>query len=348
MDTLRKISLWLCGILLGPFVLLGVAALAFTQTIGNPEYLKQTLAEATIYEAIGKQIRVQSSKEISAKDEARVNKALAAATTSQNMQQVTEGSIDQVFKFLNGERQAEELSIDITPITKKLNGELGKQIEEQLDIEIKKCKKLQRSGAAVDCSELQVQKKDVDKLVDEAFGKDGVLADGNLTLGDIEQLSGNEKNPQNPSLADTLQLLASLYQLARIGIVICSVLALGCIAGIILLSLDRLRGVRRVGSILLINGALLVVTSVVGIFLSQKGAGAFTNPSENLTNAVGVAGSKVVTDFALYNRNLGIIILVIGIITTAISWILIKKHTPKTPEASEKPKPTDTPKVSTT
>lgn len=334
MDTFKKFGLWLSVILLGPLLLLGVASFAFTRTIGNPTYLKQTFAEAHVYQALGKQIRVESSSDISPKDKARLNQALTAATNDKNMQKVGEQTIDQIFNFLSGETNPDEITINVAPITSKLDQALLAQVEKQLETEIKKCNNLQKSGAEINCKKLEAQRAESDRFVKSAFGKNGVLADGNLTLSDLEELSapGGVENQNRLGVSDlrrSLEFLATLYQIAQVGIVVCGVFALLCACGIVFLSSDRLRGLRRSGVIMLVNGGVIVIVSVIGSFIAQKGAATFTDSAKNLSDALGVASSQTIADLASYSRILGLAVLIIGMTATAVSSILIKQRSTK-------------------
>ncbi|GEM_PF-3199281 len=326
MDTLRKITIGLCALLLGPVLFSGIVLFGVNQTIGNAEYVKQTFRRAEVFPALGKQISVAQSGENKKGAEA----AIKVTADAQTMQAVGDQAVNSLFGFLQGNTPAQEISVDITPLTKNLDKELVKEVQTQLKKDIKNCKAGQQTSPELNCEQLKTQLEQADGIVKNILGENGALADGKLSLGDLQQMSGNNNAGQTQETIQTLQNLSTLYRIAQWGVAICGVLSVILISLIIVLSRVKLLAVRRVGTILLLNGLLIVVA----LFVVRLIRGYIPDSgTEDLASALTQAGGFMAVDIAARTMIAGGILFVIGLGAIIVSSILLKKQSPPTKAA---------------
>ncbi len=340
MDILRKIGIGICALLLGPTLIIASSAFAFQRTVGNPDYVKTTLGDGKIYEAVGSQIKLQTQNE-GENQPKFVKKALKNATDSTVLKEVIESGIDNVFAFLKGDIKVEEISIDITPVTSVLDKELITQLKSEID-KLPTCSGTQAPTSSDPTKANCIPKgtnedKFATQAIDDILGEEGILADNKLTLQDIQTVgqSGGQQSADIENLNQSLNQIASLYQLSRWLTPFSILLSLLFSAAIILLSKSRLHGVRRAGWIILLNGLLLFFISLVANFGAQTFIPQASGISLLGDTIQGIA-KTIISDVTKYNKIIGIVFFIIGLAMTIVSSILIKKHAKDRPEADLK------------
>lgn len=347
MEFLRKFGLWLSGLLLIPLLLYAIFTFIFLQTIGSATYIKSTLQETSVYEAFGVYAQEQLKTSPDLKNNTQVKKALKAALQEKNTRAVVEDTVDQTFLVLNGDLAANEMVINISPVTDAFQTSLETQLKSTL----------KSLPTCTTFAEAQAQTADpfnatclppgvsTNQLTEQAL-TEVLYQNKTFKTGEIKPFvknSAQEKDTNGQASAQTetdpkegLELLGTMYRLSKIMMPIMALLSIVAVTGLILLSRPRLAGVKRAGWLLAITGLLMTVTS---FFLGQIARNFARERTD--TNSLAAAGEDAGRLLAIDATNLaliiGVILLIIGLAMTITSMIYLKKRAPQGEKSQNKP-----------
>lgn len=334
MPMVKKVFVGVCLALIFPLTLSAVVGYSMKNTLGNPDYIKQTITEAELSKAISKQIKSDLKKDKSSDTPKELQKVIDSAIKEQNIDAVIGSSIDATFKVLNGEVEIDKLQIDISPISTTVRKQLTTEVKKQYPI----------------ATDKQIQ-SEVNKTLKET----GILDKNTITLDDLAGI-GEEQPKTKKARAEQQQKIqdiktsannaTALYQAATWLWPVSAILALLCVAGAILLSEPMYKGIKMSGIIVGLSGFILTIASIIGnnavktvLEANQKGA-----------DALSLAGQKVgqtfTSDILGFAQTTGLVLAVLGAIMGVAGYFLCKKYAAANPTQKPKPiaKPTPRPK----
>ncbi len=342
MEGFRKFGLWLSAIIIGPAVVTAIVAFAFTQTMGSPNYVKQTFAEAKVYAALGNFLKAEAKK-ASQEGSTTVQDALAKTATENNLKSIVEQGVDQAYAVLNGDILAKDFSIDISTLRDEFVKNLDIGLTKQLT-SLPACN-YANQPTSTDVLEYSCLPTgaDIDKVVaaaqEEALASNKLFEGGevsvdNFDVDDSQQDGQATTTEQNPT--ESLQRVADMYQLSKLVLPIAAGFAILSAIGVVVLSKSHLKGGRRLGALLLGNAIALAVISFITRTLAQNFP---INNAEGTifpATAFELAGQNIAIDFATMTMKFGLGLLMLGLALTIIMGILVAKYEPKDVDEEEK------------
>ncbi len=353
MEGFRKFGLWLSALIVGPAAVTAIIAFAFAQTMGSAGYVKQTFAEAKVYESLGNFLATEAEKS-AAGGTTTVQEALAKTATEDRLKVLVEQTVDQAYAVLDGDIMAKDFSVDIT----ELKNEFVKNLDNDLTKELTSLPACNYANqpTSSDITEYSCLPTgaDVDKLVaaaqEEALASSEFFESGEIGINNFESTesqdqTNSEQATQNP--VDSFQQIADLYQLSKLVLPIAAGFAVLSAIGVVVLSKSRLKGGRRLGVLLLGNAIVLAVISFITRTLAQNfpinnAEGTLLLPA----TAFELAGQNIAIDFATMTTQFGLGLFMIGLAITIIMSLLIAKYEPKTKDtdlSNDKPAPAKEP-----
>lgn len=353
MEGFRKFGLWAAGLLITPLIGLALFTFVFHQTVGNAEYIKTTLSETNIYAGFGVFAQEQAIKSPELKNQPLVIDAVEEASKEQYTRPVVEDTVDQTFLVLSGDKPAGELAINFIPVQQAFLKSLGSDLSSQLT-SLPPCPTTALAEAQIEnpleatCLPPGVSVEEfIAEIKETIFESNDILKSGTITLTEANsdkdksattQQDSEQTGPINPeSPEEGLELLSSVYQFSKIMLPIAIVLSTLSAAGIIFLSRPRIKGVRRAGWILLVNGFF---TGLLSLLLNRMAASfAVDRAADNvtITAALEDATRLTVLDITALSRNIAICLFVVGLGMIIAATIILRKNKPAD-EEKEKPK----------
>ncbi len=324
-----------------------VVAFCLMRTVGSPDYVKQTFNEIRLYEAVGNQL---ASGVTASTEDATVQRALASALTEERLKVVVEQSVDQAYAVLNGDIQAKEFSVDITKAKEEFLRHFDNDLTQQLT-RLPPCNfaNLPTSTDVLSYSCLPTG-ADINMIVaeaqKEALAQNELLNTGAVNIHNIDTSPTDENAPPTADdLAASFQQAADMYQLSKLLLPVSAGFALLSAVGVIVLSRSRLRGVRRVGALVLGNALVLAVFAFIGRALAQNFP---INNAEGTimpVTAFELAGQRIAIDLLTITLKLSLVLFIFGLALVLLMSALITKNKPKESAPDDTPVPPNEPPI---
>ncbi|CAN5398902.1 hypothetical protein BH10PAT3_BH10PAT3_5370 [soil metagenome] len=220
------------------------------------------------------------------------------AFTPALLQNSVESVLNGTYKWLDGSAKGIDFSIDLTTAKQQFATGLGTYVTNRAT-SLPVCTDGQINGNFdgfnATCRPAAVSPADAGAIATADFLKQDFLKDPVITAKNLKADSAEpnkEGNPRVP-LEESAAVAKTVYQRSGQLPLILGVLSLLLAMGIIFISRDRLRGIRRVGYVLVSTGVFLLITYLI------LGAG-FTAASRKLaeSNSDGPFAAKLITNFA--------------------------------------------------
>jgi hypothetical protein len=341
MQFLRKLALGLSLALFIPLLLTLPSFVSLNQTIIKPEFVKETLVEAKVYEGLSSYIVEQASKNQETADNTIIIASVQKAATPTELQKIVEPPIDATYKWLNNPDEKFDVQVSLAP----LKASFVKAMEENTQAKITGLPRCtSRAVTTTDPYEMTClpQGVTVEQVMQQARAE--IEQNQNL-LGENETIALTKETgapqpptegaaPENPAekvetpTIDTNQfkIYAKVYNWVKVGTPIVAILTLLAALGIMLLSSPRYKGLRRSGVMFIISGVLLLVTSL-GTALILRSALPVPATEDSLSAAGRKAAELVANEVIAINRAFTIGYLVLGTALVIAGVVLGKKAT---------------------
>lgn len=340
MEGLRKFGLWLAALILPGALLVAVMVFSLMQTLGSPRYIKDSFEQKNLYESLSNFLTDELQLEGNKEQKELIGKILSSSATPENLENTFENAVDSFFAVLNKQVEPGDFSINIASLTGALEENAIKYIEDYLDSLPTCTSSAQVSGddvLSISCVPSGMSTK---KLAEQAYkelvSEAKFLSKDSLTLKDLSSFNQQDGKVQNASGPEkTLQDITNFYQTSRLVGIIAAILALLSMIGVIFLSKPFIKGVRRLGAILVPAGILLAVTAFVTKALAQNLP--LASGGESLNTAAEAIAQGLITDISVMNLRFGIAEIILGALLFIVASFVISKTKPEAPQ-DDKPK----------
>jgi len=328
MHVIKKIGLIASAFLLGPMILLSVFSVAFRSTAGDKEYVKKGFSEAGVYAAVGDAL-VQSAVG-EGEGDALVEKALKSAVDETAMQQAVEPVIDSLYAWLEGDIKNPEFSLNLRTIEKSFEESLTKLLKKQAASLPDCAPGTLPSTTDVLSIECIPEGFDTNERIQDAvegiIARADIFSDATTKDGSLSQQEINDLGIKTP--AENLSTtIPTTYRVFNQGFWFFVGTALLSIAGLIFLSISKLRGLRKIGIILLSNGILLIVIAgILQFILGSLIPSASVSATEAPISAIENVAKTLISDVARIVRIGAISTVILGGTSIVVSTIFIRKH----------------------
>lgn len=340
MNILKKIGLVLSVGLLAPTIYTLVFAYSFNHTIGNKEYLANSINESGLYLETSKIIVKQATKDDPSNK--LLAKSIATAASPENIQKITKPVIDASYAWLNGETKTPKIVINIDEIKDSFVKSYTKALKVRAKT-LPTCAYGQIPNlediSKIDCIPAGTN---VNQLIDEAIDQanlnndvfsDSSTSDGGLTNREAEDLGFsapiNENTPE--TIPKIFRLVKKIFPYALILLII-------SLVGVIMLSKTKLHGARKGSVTLLITGVFLTISAIMLRFsISNLIPTTSDKTSQAPVESLKKLAETIFSDWAQVLQNSGIALLIIGVIGVILATIFIKKLKPKIPIENKTP-----------
>lgn len=340
MNILKKIGLVLSVGLLAPTIYTLVFAYSFNHTIGNKEYLANSINESGLYLETSKIIVKQATKDDPSNK--LLAKSIATAASPENIQKITKPVIDASYAWLNGETKTPKIVINIDEIKDSFVKSYTKALKVRAKT-LPTCAYGQipnlEDTSNIDCIPSGTN---VNQLIDEAIDQanlnndvfsDSTTSDGSLTNKEAEDLGFsapiNENTPE--TIPKLFQLVEKIFPYAFILLII-------SLVGVVMLSKTKLHGARKGSVTLLITGVFLTISAIMLRFsISNLMPTTSDNSSQAPIESLKKLAETIFSDWARILQNSGITLLIIGVIGVIIFTIFINRLKPKIPVENKTP-----------
>jgi hypothetical protein len=340
MDFLRKtVVVTVCSLL--PMVLLSFGILfSLYQVFGSPTHIKKALDTSGIYDtAIASFVEQATNKQgtsdtQTSEGEAAVRKAVADAIPASYIKDQTNGVLDGIYAWVQGDTQNLAFSIDLTPVKTTLVDNLTAQA-------------LLRAQSLPTCTtEAQLTSTDdpfsmeclppgttPDTLANQTRQSvldSEIFKNASITPADLTEKSDKPLDQQLSPVRDG-------YRGVKKSVYLTGLLAVIFIATAIFLSRPKQSGIKRVALILLTTGGVGIITAVVGNFVVKFVIDSLTEKAEGaLGTKIAQAAQLLASDIRNWWLILGTLSVVAAIGTLVGIRVWNKKHA--TPAAGVDPK----------
>ena len=343
MENLRKVGLWFAGLLFAPTLLLAITGFVFHATLGEPIYVKDTLVKADIYSSVEAYAARQVKQNQEFADQPQVKKALSDAIAKENVQSVVENSVDEIFLVLNGETASENLTIDLSPITNTFVKSLENNTLTSLQqlptcTSISEAQTFEQNPLEATCIPPGIEPSQaVEQSLQEFLKDNEVLSSGKIdlaTIGNSEDQQQQSKQVNTPSTEsdpqpqEVLSQVGEGYRSSKLLFPIASVLFVLCVAGLVLLSRPKLKGVQRAGWLAVINGLVITIFSFLLHRLANSFAATRPETNDSLAAVFEDTGRLIVLDATSLTRIIGIFVFILGLAAAVTATIILKKKQP--------------------
>lgn len=329
MDALKKIGLVVSIMLFSPLLVLTTTSVAFSRTIGNQTYTENTLKKVKLYNALSSEIIDKAS------GQGEQNKIIASALKKSAGPKVAEKIfqpiIDGTYKWLRGDTKTVNFDLKIGVIEKNFKPALTKLLKakanalppctdySQVSYDIYKLKCI---PPGVDVNELVAN--EVSRVTSTA----DIFSDSSTSDKKVDSNELGQANINNPS-EDLPSSAPKLYQFLNKGLPFFVIGDLIFAALIVILSKNKLYGLRKIGSVLLFNGVILLILGfVVQPTLSNLIPTASSSDTQATISALQKAGKIIISDTSVIIRNFGILFSVLGAVAIVVSTFALKKSSP--------------------
>lgn len=339
MQFLRKLGLGLALFLYAPLLLILPTIISLNATLNKPDFIKETLVEAKLYPALSTYVLEQINKSSDASNP-MVRQVASDVFTPEAMQQIFEPAVDSVYAWLDNPDQKFDISLSTKPLQDSFKDRLDQTLAARLNTLPFCSARVQPTTTDPYTLNCIPSGMTINSIRAEALAQ----INQNQELAKQENISLTENNQQliveedaaasagpdasvtqAPQLnVDQFRMLAKLYQITKVSTPWIIGLLVLSTAAILFLSRPWVSGVKRLGIFLIVNGGLLLVSSLGTSYL----LGALL-PVPATDGSIGAAG-RAVTDLLsqhmlMTTRNFAIAYVVMGIIGVIAAIILKKK-----------------------
>ncbi|MDB5164888.1 MAG: hypothetical protein JWL89_514 [Candidatus Saccharibacteria bacterium] len=358
MMSLRKLAVGILSLLLLVSLVGGAQAVSTNMALRHPDKIEGWLDQSKFYdhfidnalEQAQKSSTTISSTKVTFSDPA-IKAAAKSAFTPTMLKQDIGTVLHGNYAWLEGKTPTPEFSVDLTEAKQNFATEAGKSVETYLTglpvCSVAQLQQLQNELANIDPFALPcrppniVPATEAAQVTQQLNSSDDFLNTAVITANSSQLRPNEQSQPYYQKLSKAPQL----YQLGTKLPWIYALLALVSLFGIVALASRRKNGVRRVGTVFIISGVLLIAVKLIGDHaLSQVEKRAFNQTSsgplqQSLTDFLHLVEQQIVKVDLWF----GIAFLVIGAILLGAALIYRGgPRTPKTPAAGtpqEAPQP---------
>lgn len=296
MIWLRKGFVHLLSIVLLLALVGGVAALNVNRDLANPARLESRLAASGIYDKIASAALQQAEKSssnssdsgtVSLNDPA-VQQAAASVFSPDLIQQGVNTFLNGNYDWLSGKKAVPDFNIDLTSAKESFAKQVGQAAQTHL-ASLPACSPQQLAQLPIPVDPLTITCRPItldpraegDRVAQEINGNNDFLGNPVITPSSLNQNSaqGSVSSQPQPSQPyyQKLSWAPKAYQIGLKLPWILGALSLLCVLGIVFISPQRRRGIRRVGVVLLLAGLVLIAIKVLADAFVNKFAGIVTN-----------------------------------------------------------------------
>ena len=260
MTWVRKGALIFAAVLAVVFLLAAALDSGVVRVVGSPAPIKRTLADSGIYKSVIPSTLEEVDKDSASSGEIPFSNPLVvsaaeATFSAQYLQSTTDGVIDSIYRWLDGQGSTPDFRIDLSAKKTEFANKAAAQVKKRVnglpictgaqsasfDAFRAKCRPAGASAQQIaDSVKLQI-----------ANSKD-FLDDAVLSAGDIKSADSNQ-----PFFSGKAKDAPQVYQRFKSSPLVLAVLALVALAGVLLLSNPRLLGLKHVGFILIGAGLFI-------------------------------------------------------------------------------------------
>lgn len=313
MQFARKAGLFLAATLL-PITLFSLGlGFSIYQVFGQPDRIKQALQTSGIYDTFVGDALTQATKEGDAPteeiptDRPEVQQIIKDAASPEFLKTQTEGFLDGMYAWVQGETQQLRIEINMAETKTKLVDGLTQYTANRLAT-------LPPCTAPVDPATFDALNADcLPPGVDPAAGAAQVRAEIEREFFEDPILTQNDiKNDAGEPLQKQLEVIPNIYSQLVTWLWVSGVMVLVLAAGIVLLSRPWRAGLKRAGIIFISIGGLSSLMAIASAFLFKQLADSLAGDG-TMQASVAKVCSLLANDFRAWWLGYGIILLVSGI-----------------------------------
>lgn len=334
MHSLRRPLLVLAAALLPALLFATAFTVGVLRVTGDSESVKKVLSESGIYNSVTgevlKDARISSgsASQVSLTNP-EVKKAAEAAFSPQLVQNSTEQVIDGIYKWLDGKTPLPDFKVDLTAAKASFGEKVGDAAQNRagsLPVCPAGVSPSSFDPFSASCLPRGVTPTQVGAQAENDVIKgEGFLEDSIITANTIK-----EEGAAKSVFADQLKDAPTDYQRFKTIPIVLIVLTILTIAGIILLSSSKARGLKKVGIILLVIGGIILLSAwALNHVTANRIAPEIKLENKVLQNNV----KKLVTDTVQrVNKGygaLGGVYVVLGALTTGGGILLTRSNSKK-------------------
>lgn len=311
------------------FSLLGAAgAVAFNQTLGKPDKVKQLLADAKVYErTTGAFLETSQTETLNnggdstlALNSATVKRFADQAFPAALVQSSADTFIDAHYAWLSGETALPEFTIDVTAAKQDFADRVGANVATRLEgLSVCTNEQVTQLQIPIDPLSVTCRPPNLDPKTEGARVTAEIINGEFLENSVItpETLNQNDEGAGAPYYKQ-LSWVPAAFQIGQNGPVILGALAVLSALGVIFIHVQRRKGIRRTGIVLLVAGLLLIIfkfmtDSLANRFESQVLSGTASQleqPQDNFLSSVSSQIAQTNLKFGLVFIALALIILI--------------------------------------
>jgi len=313
-----------------------IAIWGFNRTIGNPEYVKQTFEETAVFDSVAEFIQDEITDQVGKDKEGKLIRQVVEDTAKpETLGEVISGGVDEVYRILEGEVDPEDFQLDVSALTDALEKNTKARLKERL-LKLEPCTSSNPSNSInpyeFNCLPFG---SSVDTYVDMAVAltktQNDVLRTGVVDINSLDvNESGEVDKEQN---IDFLRRFSSAYQAIQSVYWIAIVLTIVSGIGVVFLSKQFIKGLRRLGSILFGNGLIFATVAFIVRVVSNQ---ILVNETRSdPLNSFQKAGNQLVVDYANITIQLSIVVALLGATLFIVATIIIRNNKKVEDQADE-------------
>lgn len=337
MSTFRKLLIWVISTLLTFCLTMLVLTVCLNQVFGNPAYLKQTIRRSGIYEhfiddVLTESRRVSEPQEngVIPLEREEIRRAAREAFSPMFLEQSVGTIIDGVYAWLNGKTDQPIFQVDFGPAKTDFARQVSSYARERL-ASLPPC----RSGEIPPALDVFTAtclppgfnaEPELERISRELATTTDYLSNPVLSAETLK----TRENGQEVSVFDQLDKLPRIFKVMRIAPFVFGFLALLSAMSIIGFNATRTNGTKRVSSILILNGLLIVV----GYLLLNFAAGRFTREltQNGVEPATALEDSFTRSALASFQNTVGrtliffgCLYIVSGVVIRIMLWVIKRR-----------------------
>ena len=258
---MRKVFLGLVSSLAVFFLLLTAIDAGVLRVVGSPEPIKQVLADSGIYKSIIpsslEQAGSDSTNDVVPFDNPLVISAAESTFGGEYLEKTTGGVIDSIYRWLEGQTPVPDFKIDLTKKKTEFATKVGNAVSKRV-ADLPRCTTSTVSGFdafEAKCHPAGVAAPQAGAAVkNQLLKSDDFLEDTVITASDIKSADSDK-----PFFGNQLKNAPEAYQKFKASPVVLAIFAVLALAGTLLLSRNKLSGLKHVGFILAGVGIFLLI-----------------------------------------------------------------------------------------
>ena len=281
MHVLKKIGLFISVGFLPLLIFYLVFAYGFNNTIGNIDYVKDSLQESGIYKETAEIIVKQSTKD--APSEKIVARSIKKAASTNNIQKIAEPVITGFYKWLEGDTKDLKFDLDIKPIKKTFVSTYKINLKKYI-ADLPTCTTYENLDYN-DISKITCLPPDIDanqvvnQAIDQAVNNNDVFSDNATSDGRLSSKDTKEAGLSSP-VDNPPTIIPDLYRFIKASWPYAIVLTLLSVIGVIFLSKSKMYGAKKIGITLIVSSVWLIISGIL-MKLSVDNFLPATDPNDN-------------------------------------------------------------------